>query len=143
LETVHAEAGKTHYRGDFTGGVVQLRRAPPGGDFWFMDSGTSSEHIWFDRMNEILPKTGFAPQGTEIGSTNAQKTFDQAGLAIAAPLLRQNPYRILFARGYQIDAATITASAAQPNLQVQVWDRHADATDSAGVIAMNMMEFRL
>jgi hypothetical protein len=119
---------------------VQRKTVPAGADFWFMDSGTSSEQIWFDRMNEILPKAGLTPNGTQIGYTNPTKTFDQAGLDNAIPYFQTQQYSVLFARDYSVDAATIAANGAQSDLQVQIWDRHADSDSSDGVDALDNME---
>jgi len=139
-DTVVSEAGKVHYQGAFHG-RVEMWTVTPGGDFWFMDSGTSSEQIWYDRMNEILPKTGFTPQGTQIGYTNAEKTFDQAALDNALPYFQAEQYRILFARRYALNAQSIATSGVQTDLQVQVWDRHADSDPSDGIEAIEMLEY--
>jgi hypothetical protein len=141
FDTVTSEAAKVHYQDGYRG-VVELRTVSPG-DFWFMDSGTSSEQIWFDRMNEILPKAGLTPHGTQIGFTNPAKQFDAAALRRAEPYFQAQQYRTLFARGYALDAQTITATGAQTDLQVQVWDRHADLDLSAGLEAVSMLEFML
>jgi hypothetical protein len=138
-DTVATEAARVHYQEPFHG-VVELRTAPAGGDFWFMDSGSSSEQIWFDRMTEILPQAGYTPQGTQIGYTNPYKSFDAACLDNAVPYFQQQQYRVLLARSYAIDAATIAATGAQTDLQVQIWDRHADADPSDGLAAVAMLE---
>ena len=138
-DTVTTEARRVHYQEPFHG-VVEMRTAPPGGELWFMDSGSSSEQIWFDRMSEILPKVGFVPQGTQIPYTNPYKTFDAACLDDAVPYFAQEQYEILFARSYAVDAATIVAAGAQSELQVQIWDRHADSDASDGLAAVEMME---
>jgi len=138
-DTVATEAGRVHYQEPFHG-VVEMRTAAPGRDFWFMDSGSSSEQIWFDRMNEILPKAGFTPQGTQIGYTNPEKLFDTACLDNAGPYFQAEQYRILFARGYSVDATTIATTGAQTDLQVQIWDRHADADPSDGIAAVEWVE---
>jgi hypothetical protein len=159
FNAVQSEAGRVHYQGAYHG-VVEMRTAAPGGDFWFMESGTSSEQIWYDRMGEIVPKAGLVPQGTQIGYTNPNKSFDAACLDNALPYFRQQQYQTLFARGYEADpncpctdddtqcpesmcAATITAAGMQTDLQVQVWDRHIDSVLSDGRGAINMMEERL
>ncbi|MDD5306990.1 MAG: hypothetical protein PHU25_06685 [Deltaproteobacteria bacterium] len=139
-DSVVSEAGKVHYQGAYHG-TVETRTLAPGGDFWFMDSGTSSEQIWYDRMNEILPRAGLAPRGTQIGYTNPQKSFDAACLDNALPYFEGQQYRILFARKYDLDAAAIAAAGAQTDLQVQVWDRHADSDPSDGIVAIEMLEF--
>jgi hypothetical protein len=138
-DTVVAEAKKVHYQTAFHG-VVEERTLSPGGELWFMDSGTSSEQIWFDRMNEIVPKAGLTPEGTQVGYTNPQKAFDDAGLTNAVPYFQKQQYQILFARDYWLDAATIQAGGAQSDLQVQIWDRHADSDGSDGLDAVNTME---
>jgi hypothetical protein len=99
-----------------------------------MDSGTSSEQIWFDRMNEIVAKAGFAPQGTQIGAFNDNKSFDTTALASAVPYFEQQQYKVLFARAFEVDAAAIAAAGAQSDLQVQVWDRHYDTDLSDGAL---------
>ena len=138
-DAVVTEAGRAHYQEPFHG-VVAMQTAQPGGDFWFMDSGSSSEAIWFDRMNEILPKAGFTPDGTPIGYTNPYKTFDAACLDTAMPYFQAQQYQILFARSYALDAATIATTGAQNELQVQIWDRHADSDPSDGLAAVQMLE---
>src|SRR6185295_17087467 len=59
---------------------------------------------------------------------------------LAAPYFRQEQYQILFARGYGLDARTITSSGAQTSLQVQIWDRHYDADSSDGLTALTFLE---
>ncbi len=137
--TVNTEAERVHYQGPFRG-VVELRSLPVGGDLWFMDAGSSSEHIWHDRMNEILTAADVAAHGTEIGYTNATKSFDAASLDDAVPYFQQQQYAILLARSYSIGAAQIVNAGAQSELQVQVWDRHGDADDSAGLLAVEALE---
>lgn len=139
---VVAEAGKVHYHAAF-GGRVQQRQPPAAADFWFMSSGSSSEQIWFDRMNDILPRAGLVPHGTALGFTNPQKSFDTPGLALAVPFFQQHPYRVLLARTFTVDAATIAAGNGQPDLQPQVWDRHFDSDPSDGAVFINEMEGRL
>jgi hypothetical protein len=63
---VVAEAAKVHYEGPFRG-RVEVRSAPPGGDLWFMNAGSSSEQIWYDRVNDILPGVSLTPHGTPLG----------------------------------------------------------------------------
>jgi hypothetical protein len=140
-DSVVAEAAKVHYQAPWSG-IVQRRELAPG-DFWFMDSGTSSEQIWFDRMNEILPRAGFVADGTQIGYTNPEKLVDSAAVDAAAPFFQQQQYQVLFARGYTVDSATIAAAGNQKDLQVQVWDRHVDSDPSDGLAAVGMMEYRL
>ncbi len=141
-ETVGAEAGRTHYSSPFSG-VVQMQTAPGSGrDFWFMDSGTSSEAIWQARMNEIVPRLGLTPRATSIGVSNPTKTFDAACLANAQGRFSTSPYELLFARDYSLDGATIRA-AASPGLQVQVWDRHLDGMPVDGIAELSALESRL
>jgi hypothetical protein len=151
LDTVISEAGKVHYQTAFHG-AVELSTAQPKGELWFMVSGSSSEQIWYDRMNEILPKVGLTPKGTQIGYTNPQKMFDEAALAKAVPYFQTHQYQILFARTYDglhlsdeqltpgSGVTTIRTAGGQTDLQVQVWDRHADSVSSDGAAAVNMME---
>jgi hypothetical protein len=110
---------------------------------WFMASGSSSEQIWVDRMNDVLPRAGYAPQGTHIGFTNPEKVFDSAALTTAGPYFDANQYGVLLARTYSVDAATIQNTGHQSDLQVQIWDRHADGLATDGVDAINMMDARL
>jgi hypothetical protein len=140
FETVESEAGKVHYQDPWRG-VMEVRTATAP-DLWFMDSGSSSEQLWFDRMNEILPKAGLAPHGTQIGYTNPYKIFDAAALQTALPYFRQQQYSVLFARGYYLSAGSITATGAQTKLQVQVWDRHDDSDPSDGIAAVGRLEPR-
>jgi hypothetical protein len=87
-----------------------------------------------------LPKAGFVAQGTQIGSASPTKTFGDADLANATPYFQAQKYQILFARDYALDADAITSVDAQTDLQVQVWDRHADSYGSDGIDALNWME---
>jgi hypothetical protein len=141
-QTGVTEAAKVHYQTPFHG-PIEMRSLPPGGAFWFMDSGTSSEQIWFDRMNEILPRAGLSPNGTQIGYTNPEKVVDTAALTTAVPYFQEQQYEILFARGYDVDGAAITSAGAQTGLQVEVWDRHFDNDSSDGISALGTMEVRL
>src|SRR5260370_35281015 len=79
----------------------------------------------------------------EIGFTTPYKQFDAAALRRATPYFQVQQYRTLFARGYTIDAQTITATGAQTDLQVQVWDRHADSDPSDGLAAVDMLQSKL
>jgi len=148
LETVRVEAQKTHYETAYKG-RVEMRETSAVGDLWFMASGSSSEQIWVDRMVEILPRADLTPQGTLLGYTNPSKVFDEASLEVAAPHFEQQQYSILFARGYGgdvndgFDATTIRNVGAQPDLQVQLWDRHLDSDPSDGVMAIERMEYLL
>jgi hypothetical protein len=138
--TVVSEAENVHYLEPYRG-RVEVRAGQPGGDLWFMAAGTSSEHIWSELAKEILPKAGLTPHATEIGASNPQKTFDAASLESALPHFEAQQYGILFARSYALDAAEIAAAGAQSDLQVQIWDRYADADPSDGLAAVGMMEF--
>ena len=51
--TVVTHATIVHYTAPFAS-VVQRRTMQPQAEFWFMSSGTSSEDLWYDRMNEIF-----------------------------------------------------------------------------------------
>lgn len=148
LETVRVEAGNVHYETAYEG-VVEMRETSTVGDLWFMASGSSSEQIWYDRMYEILLRAGLTPQGTHLGYTNGGKLFDEATFDLAAPYFEQQQYKILFARGYGgdvndgFDATTIRNLGAQPDLQVQVWDRHVDSDPSNGIMAIERLEYLL
>jgi hypothetical protein len=142
FHTVKAEATKVHYAGAYRG-IVQLSTVPAPKDFWFMASGSSSEQIWLDRMNEILPRAGLTPHGMLLGYTNPQKAFDNASLDLAAPLFQQHPYRVLLARTFYVNSADIADAGAPPDLQGQLWDRHFDSDPSDGAVFVNEMEGRL
>jgi len=139
--SVTGEAGRTHYDAPYRG-VVEVRSIDDS-KLVFIDSGTSSEQIWFDRMNEIAPKLGFVPAGTQVPSTNPQKVFDETTLLAATPTLQSADVRLLFARDYALPSVAIAAAGGETDLQVQVWDRHADADPSDGVNAVSMMEYML
>lgn len=142
FDSAAAEAGRVHYEGAYRG-AVEMRTTPPGGDLWFMASGTSSEQIWLDRMNEIVPKAGRSAHGTLLGPTNPQKRFDEASVGSATPHFAAQQYKILFARGYDVDASAIATAGTQTDLQVQVWDRHFDNDSSDGATAVATMESAL
>ena len=142
FQTGLTETAKVHYQTPFRG-TIEMRTLTPGGAFWFMDSGTSSEQIWFDRMNEILPRAGLSPDGTQIGVTNPYKRVDAATITSAVPYFQQHQYKILLARGYDVDGAAITSAGAQTDLQIEVWDRHLDNDSSDGVSAVATMENQL
>ncbi len=93
-------------------------------------SGTSSEALWTDRMNAIVPKFGMTPKATAIGTCNDAKSFDTPCLTTADASFGTTQYSILFAREYSLSSATITTGGMQDDLQVQVWDRHFDADPS-------------
>ena len=65
LGTLAAHATKSHYDAPFAS-VVERRTYDGGATFAFMDSGTSSEALWQDRMTEILPKLGLTPAQVTI-----------------------------------------------------------------------------
>ncbi len=142
LDAVASEAGRTHYASPYDG-VVQRRSLQAGGDFWYMDSGTSSEAAWHGLMAQVLARDGWTPQGTSIGYTNPSKTFDSACQASAQPSFAARQYLLLFARDYSVGADAIRASGGQPDLQAQVWDRHADNIPVDGLEAVGMMEYKL
>ncbi len=142
FDTTVSEAGKVHYQGAYHG-TVETRNVPPGSNLRFMASGTSSEQIWIDRMNAIVPKANLVPHGTLLGPTNASKRFDETSASSAAPYFEAQPYQILFARGYDVDASAVAPSGTQPDLQVQVWDRHFDVDSSDGLSAIATMEYAL
>jgi hypothetical protein len=106
-----------------------------------MDSGTSSEALWEQRMNELLPKLGFTPKATAIGSTNPSKTFDAACLTNAEAGFASASYAILLARDYSVSAASIVAAGKQDALQVEVWDRHEDNVPSDGSTSVEHLEW--
>jgi hypothetical protein len=83
------------------------------------------------------------PHGTEIGYTNPAKAFDDAALAKAATPFAAHAYHVLFARQYLVAADAIRAAGGQPDLQVQVWDRHQDVDTNDGVTALETMESTL
>jgi hypothetical protein len=142
LDAVVAEAGKTHYQSAYAG-VVQQRTMPPEGDFRFMDAGSSSEAAWQAMMELIVVQDGWSSQGIALGYTNPSKTFDQASLAKALPYFATTQFHVLFARDYSVAADAIRTAGGQTDLQVQVWDRHADSIPQDGVWAVGMMEYRL
>ena len=133
------ESAATHGTAPYAS-VVQLHTMPASKELLFMDSGTSSEAIWQERMNEIVSRLGMTPKPVAIGSTNESKTFDDTCLANALPSFQQGQYSILFARDYSVGADAIRAAGGQTALQVQVWDRHADAIPADGAAAVEMME---
>jgi hypothetical protein len=141
-ETVVLEARRAHYEGAFRG-FIQMEQLAPGGDFWFMASGSSSEQIWYDRMLEIVARAGWVPQGTSIGFTNPHKRFDYASLQTSIPHFQNQQYSVLFARGYDLRAETIATDGAQTKLQIHIWDRHFDNDSSDGLSAVNTMQPRL
>lgn len=138
---VAAHSTMTHYQAPFASSV-KLQTVPPEPDFTFMDSGTSSEALWQDRMNEIVPKVGLTPKATAIGACNATKAFDATCLATAMASFATAQYEILFARDYSIPASMITAAGNQSKLTVQVWDRHYDNLPSDGAAAVAALEER-
>jgi hypothetical protein len=107
-----------------------------------MSSGTSSEALWYDRMNDIVPKLGMTPKGTALGSCNDTKTFDATCLDKANASFASAQYRILFARDYSVSSDTIVSAVKQNDLQVQVWDRHFDADPADGAAAVASLEVR-
>ncbi len=137
-DTVEAHEEMTHYEGPFDS-AVQLQTMEPPPELWFMSSGSSSEDIWFERMNEILPMLGITPKGTAIGYCNDTKTFDEACLEKANEHFGAAQYQILFAREYSIPSATI-APGMQDGLQGQVWDRHYDADPADGATTVAALE---
>lgn len=52
-------------------------------------------------------------------------------------------FHLFYARDYSVDAGTLRAVGAQEDMQVQVWDRHADGIPKDGVLAVSMMEYIL
>ena len=91
-------------------------------------------------MNDILPKSGLTPHGTNIGFTNPAKVFDDASRDAALPYFQAQQYKILLARAYSVQADAIRTAGAQPDLQVQIWDRHYDADSADGVMTVGNME---
>jgi hypothetical protein len=138
-ETVAAHEDMTHYTEPYAS-AVEMRTMEPNAEFWFMSSGSSSEDIWFDRMNEILPKLGLTPKGTAIGYCNEWKIFDLACLDKAKQSFRAAQYQVLFARNYSVTAETTIEEGMQDALQVQVWDRHYDADPPDGAITVAALE---
>lgn len=136
---VDTQAQVTHYTTPFPS-VVERRTIAAQPELWFMSSGTSSEAIWFDRINEIVPKLGMNPKGTAIGACNDTKTFDAVCLDKANASFATAQYEILFARDYSVTAAA--ASAMQDGLQVQVWDRQFDMDPPDGVAAVGWLDDR-
>jgi hypothetical protein len=141
-DAVAADAKASHYTSPF-GSVVSMQASTLSSPYTFMDSGTSSEAIWEQRMIEILSKMTITPNATTLGNANATKTFDANELTAATPYFQKAQYAILFARDYSVDAATIRGAGAQSDLQVQVWDRHADSDPNDGIAAVAMMESML
>ncbi|MFI5302756.1 MAG: hypothetical protein ACHREM_32095, partial [Polyangiales bacterium] len=135
-----AEVTKTHYTTPFVG-AVRTSTLPTGASLEFMTSGTSSEALYTARMIEIAAKVGLASPNVAIGSTRPDKEFDDACLTNAASDFAAAQYRILFARGYVIDAAKIQSTGKQTDLQVQVWDRHWDTDPADGLATVEELEW--
>jgi hypothetical protein len=142
LSSQKQEATKWHYQSPYKG-LVQIESMKSGGEFWFLDWGTSSEALWHNQMNTILPKAGFSPKGTAVVASNTTKTCDDSCLTAATGNLQTQQYDLFYARDYSVSADTIRALGPQADLQVQVWDRHADNIAADGLEAIGMMEYIL
>jgi hypothetical protein len=143
LQSVTGEAGKTHYDAPF-GGVVQVETRKHGGDFWFLDWGTSSERLWEGDMATILPKAGFTAQyqATDPSAPEGSPFCDTSCLSALTPYLQKQQFALMYARDYSIadagtvSAATLQAIGPQQDMQVQIWDRHWNGTTEEGLAEM-------
>jgi hypothetical protein len=142
LDAVVAEAARTHYHSVYAG-VVQQKALQPGKDFRFMDAGSSSEAAWHSMMLQIVAQDGWSSQGIALGFTNPSKTFDDASLVMAQPYFDAAQFQVLFARDYSEGADAIRTAGGQADLQVQIWDRHADSDPVDGIQTVGMMEYKL
>jgi hypothetical protein len=133
----------THYTTPFHG-LVEIAAWPASASsLAFMTEGSSSEALYTTRMIEILPKVALTEHDVALGFTNPSKVFDATSLADAAGAFAARQFQILFARGYDVDAATIRATGAQPDLQVQIWDRHWDADPADGIATVEELDAAL
>jgi hypothetical protein len=133
----------THYTTPFQG-LVEIAPWPASASsLAFMTEGSSSEALYTARMVEILPEVSLAAYDVALGYTNPAKVFDAASLAAAAAPFAARQFQILFARGYDVDAATIRAKGAQTDLQVQIWDRHWDSDPADGIATVEELDAAL
>jgi hypothetical protein len=124
----------THYAGPART-VVRVSEMVPSSTYRFMVAGTSSEAGYRQAMNALLAREGWPYDSVSLGSCSGEKHVTAACGDAALDHLLQEAFQSLYARGYDIPASEITGSA--PDFMAQIYDRHWDATDDGGILALD------
>ncbi len=133
-ETLQTERGVPHYTTPFKGAVwIHGGPIPASSQFGYIYTGTSTEVgmsgvFGADLGSNLLRRADLIAVPSRVGSS---LSFGADATATSAKtLLEQAPgrYHVAYARIWSIQASQLTS--VEPNLQCQIFDRHADATIS-------------
>ena len=139
-QTLISEAVATHYETPFQG-VVKLVEAEIPDTYRFMISGTSSERGYRGQMSNFLSDQGISSSNVDIGHCNQYKTVDEECMERASSNFSDGEFMSIYARGYDVSTSDFVA-AGGGGIQLQVYDRHWDATENDGGTAIDQLEYR-